>query len=198
MIVFALSLLVNGCGTTVHTLSKDQADKARAEVASKPKVILTNSRGVQLGNNNFENNIHEHPVYDMPVTQVWPIVRKTLSTFCDGNLQKNDESTFHLEAKNQNVWEGDTLVIVNLKPDHQRTIVEVSVRDYGINRNLLASRSPHILNLFLERLNFAMNKMKPAQPDATARLQMLDNLKQKGLITDEEYRQKRAAIISGL
>jgi len=143
------------------------------------------------------DDIHEHPVYDFPVKQAWPIVQDTLSKFCDGKLRVIDESNYHLEAKNQNVWEGDTYVMVTLKPDQQRTIVEVSVRDYGLNRNIV-TRSPHILDVFLQRLDVAMKKSESKQSDAATRLQTLEDLKAKGLITEDEYREKRAAILGGL
>jgi len=54
------------------------------------------------------------------------------------------------------------------------------------------------LDVFLDHLNAAMKKTKLSQSDAAARLQMIDGLKAKGLITEEEYREKRAAILSGL
>ena len=50
--------------------------------------------------------------------------------------------------------------------------------------------------LFSRRLH-----MKPANSPATnttARLQMPDDLKAKGLITDDEYQKKRAAILNDL
>lgn len=184
-----------GCGTTARTMSHKDAIEALAKANSEPKVSSPKA-GKQV-NTNLTDEIHEHPTYDMPVKQAWPIVRDTLSKFCDGKLRVIDEANFHLEAKNQNVWEGDTYVMVTLKSDQQRTVIEVAVRDYGLNRNIV-TRSPRILDIFLQRLDVAMKKSINTQPDAVTRLQTLEDLKAKGLITEEEYRERRAAILGGL
>jgi hypothetical protein len=176
--VLMATLTFVGCGTTVHTMSHDEAVEARAATSTESQPI------------------YESPTYNIPIAQAWPIVCETLSTFCDGKIKKIDEPNYHLEAKNQNVWEGDTYLVVDLQQDKQQTIVKVSVRDYGWNRNIV-TRSPHILSLFLSHLDTAMKKQLPPTSDVAARLQTLDDLKAKKLITDQEYQQKRAAILNG-
>ncbi|HSY17793.1 MAG TPA: SHOCT domain-containing protein [Candidatus Acidoferrales bacterium] len=197
LLVFAIATLLVGCGTTARTVSAKEAVEMRAAIASKPKIASNSPKNVGQGNTNDLEKIYEHPVYDIPLSQAWPIVRETLSKFCDGKLKKIDESNHRLEGINRNVWEGDTYVMVDLLSDQQRTVVQIAVRDYGLNRNII-TRSPHILDLFIDRLNAAMKKVESSHGDAAARLQTLEDLKAKGLITDEEYRSKRTAILGGL
>jgi Short C-terminal domain len=179
MPMLAIVLFLAGCGTTVQTMSHEDAVKARTNGALTSK-------------------INEDPVYDMPLAEAWPVVRETLSSFCDGRLKTIDEENHYLEGVNRNFWNGDALVMVGLKPDHQQTIVQIAVRDYGFNRDLVTSRSPHIFDLFLKRLNEAMMKKQLLQPNAATRLKTLNDLKAKGLINEDEYREKRAAILNGL
>jgi hypothetical protein len=197
-LVLAATLLLCGCGTTVRTVSHEEATKASATVRVVGTTTSLPAKTTHPTNEAEAEHIYENPVYNMPIEQAWPIIRETLSSFCDGKLAKVDASNHHLEAKNQNVWAGDTYLVVDLKPEQQATIVEVAVRDYGWNRNLVATRAPHILSLFLERMNAAMKPANPTALDSAARLQTLNELRAKGLITEEEYQNKRAEILGGL
>lgn len=197
--VYLIVAALVGCGVA-RTVSPEQAEKERGGAAVEPTAESHSDHGSARGRSSRPVEPSDPvvtPIYEAPIDEVQGAAARA-AIACFGRLDLNDVETRRLHVNNRNFWAGDTKVDVRLEAAGPRTIVHVEVKD-GPNRPL-NDKPERDLRSFITALDAEMQgrPMRAAQPTAEQRLRELDDLHSKGLITDAERAEKRAAILAGL
>jgi Short C-terminal domain len=140
------------------------------------------------------------PTYDADLESVHAAaLRACLSYFQHVDTDAPDKKS--IQVIDWCFWGGGTTeTTITLSPLEPRTTL-VSVESHaGSPSGVLAwngSREEQVIRNFLSHLDIEM-KLSGKAPDTGERLRNLENLHDQKLITDDEYRAKRAEILNGL
>lgn len=149
------------------------------------------------------------PVYSAPVATVHDVALKACMDYF-GHVDRDDQDGHEIYVRDFSFWSGGaTENTVYLKPRADgKTLVEIVSLAGSPSGILVAngSRGRSIINSLIIRLDAelgtgdrsAAEAHETEAPSAEARLRELDDLHAKQLVTDDEYQDKRKAILGTL